>query len=139
MKVGLTDDGTLIIADVARGRWEWPDALRNIGQVARMDGRSVHQGIEDVGVQKGMYQLLMREPSLVGLTIRPVKVDTDKITRTNPWLARAEQGKVVLVRGNWNAAWLDEVLAFPESVHDDQVDGTSGAVQMLTRTGVLFG
>lgn len=129
-KVGLRDD-RLVVADVVRGRLEWPDAIRTIGSTAKADGIAVTQGIEDVGVQKGMYQLLMREPELVGLKFVPVPVNRDKIVRCGPWLARAEQGKVALVRGNWNAAFLDEVCAFPETKHDDQVDAVSGAVQML--------
>jgi predicted phage terminase large subunit-like protein len=134
-KVGLTDDGTLVIADITRGRWEWPTALRIIADTARADGPSTQQGIEDVGVQKGMYQLLLAEPTLAGLTFLPVKVTTDKITRVNPWLARAEQSKVALVRANWNYSFLDEACAFPEVNHDDQVDAVSGAVQMLSRVG----
>lgn len=135
-KVGLASDGALVIADIVRGRWEWPDAIRAIGQTAKMDGPAVTQGIEDVGVQKGLYQMLIREPSLVGLPFVPVGVHKDKLTRATPWLARAEQSKVDLVRGNWNAAFLDEVCAFPEVNHDDQVDAVSGAVQMLSTTGV---
>jgi len=137
-KVGRTDDGRLIIASVVRGRWEWPDAVRIIGNTARADGPTVWQGIEDVGVQKGMYQFLQREPTLMGLTFRPISVHKDKLTRFTPWLARAEQGKVALVRGAWNNGAIDEICAFPEAEHDDQVDAISGAVQMLTRTGVFF-
>jgi predicted phage terminase large subunit-like protein len=129
-RVGLHDD-TLIVSDVVRGRWEWPVALRIIGDTARSDGTAVAQGIEDVGVQKGMTQMLLREPTLAGLSIRPIPIHKDKLIRSGPWLARAEQGKVAIVRGAWNAAWLDEVCAFPEASHDDQVDAVSGAVQML--------
>jgi predicted phage terminase large subunit-like protein len=135
VKVGVTSDGTIVIVDVQRGRWEWPTALRIIGDTSRMDGPSVTQGVEDVGMQKGMYQMLLAEPSLANIPFVPVKVTTDKMTRATPWLARAEQGKVVLVRGGWNAAWLDEVCGFPESAHDDQVDGTSGSVSMLGTGG----
>lgn len=138
-KVGMTNDGDLIIAHVARGRWEWPKALRVIGETAKSDGLRVRQGIENVGLQLGMHQLLMREPTLAGLTFQAVRPEKDKITRASPWLARAEQGKVKVVRGAWNAAWLDEVCAFPEVRHDDQVDAVSGAVQMVTRVGVFFG
>jgi len=130
-KVGVTSSGGIFVANVVRGRWEWPDALRIIAETARSDGTGVTQGVEDVGTQKGMFQLLMNEPSLVGLPIRPVTVQTDKMTRAMPWLARAEQGKVTLMRAPWNAAFLDEVCGFPETEHDDQVDAVSGAVQML--------
>ena len=106
-----------------------------ISDTARADGPGVQQGIEDVGTQKGMLQILLAEPSLAGVTFLPVPVLADKVARVNPWLARAEQGKIALVRGEWNASFLDEVCAFPEVNHDDQVDAVSGAVQMLSRVG----
>ena len=130
-KVGLTRKGLLVIADVARGRWEWPDAVKVIGNTALADGGPVRQGIEAAGVQRGMHQILMREPSLVKVGFWPIEVTKDKMARCNPWLARAEQGLVALVRGEWNQSWLDEVCAFPETEHDDQVDAVSGAVDML--------
>lgn len=130
-KVGLTQNGDLILADMVRGRWEWPTALQMISDTARADGVAVIQGVEDVGVQKGMFQMLMAEPQLVGLAFRPITVHRDKLTRAMPWLARAEQGKLKMVRGEWNAAALDEICAFPESAHDDIVDAVSGAVQLL--------
>ena len=38
---------------------------------------------------------------------------------------------MVLVRGAWNEAFLEEVCRFPNGPHDDQVDAVSLAVQML--------
>jgi len=135
VKVGLCQDGMLVVADVVRGRWEWPDIVKVIGATAKSDGPAVVQGIEDVGTQKGMLQLLQREPSLTGLAFVPVQVHADKVTRCNPWLARAEQGKLALIRGTWNADYINEVCAFPEADHDDMVDATSAAMQMLSLSG----
>lgn len=137
-KVGFTSKGFVVIADVVRGRWEWPDALTVIKETALMDGSAVMQGVEAAGTQRGMYQMLIREPRLVGVPLQSVEVVADKLTRAAPWLARAEQSKVALVRAAWNAGFLDEVCAFPETEHDDQVDGVSGAVQMLGTGGIFF-
>jgi len=35
------------------------------------------------------------------------------------------------VRAPWNDEFIAESVAFPRGRHDDQVDGVSGAVQML--------
>ena len=137
-KVGLAQDGTLVITDMAHGRWEWPDALKVIVNTARSDGVAVQQGIEDVGTQKGMCQTIMRDPLAVGLSFRPVVPHSDKLTRANPWLARAEQGKLALVRGAWNAGFIDEACSFPEADHDDRVDAVSGAVAMLDRHNLTY-
>jgi phage terminase large subunit-like protein len=36
------------------------------------------------------------------------------------------------VRGRWNDPFLQELEAFPEGSHDDQVDALSGAFAALT-------
>jgi predicted phage terminase large subunit-like protein len=131
VKVGLDADGTAYILDLVHGRWEWPTLIRIIGQTARGDGPGVAQTIETVGVQRGMLDLLRAEPNLADIPFRGVTPLADKIARANTWLARAEQGKVKLLRAKWNAAWLDEICAFPEAEHDDIVDATSGAFSGL--------
>jgi predicted phage terminase large subunit-like protein len=128
-RCALASDGTLYIADMVRGRWEWPDARRIIIDTALSD--NCPQGVERVAFQLAAVQELMRERSLANTSLTELVPDKDKVARALPWLARAEQGKVSLVRGAWNAAFLDEVCAFPEVQHDDMVDAVSGAVQML--------
>lgn len=137
-KLGMMRDGIVIIADIVRGRWEWPDAVKIIAATAKMDGAGVSQGIESVGVQKGMYQTLMRDPTLVGLAFKPIKVQKDKLTRAMPLLARAEAKNIALVRGAWNKVFIDEACAFPETKHDDQVDAVSGAMQMLMTSKAFY-
>jgi len=128
-KCALSSDGTLYIADMVRGRWEWPEARRIIIDTALSDRCAI--GVERVAFQLAAVQELMREPALAATTLREIVPDKDKIARCLPWLARAEQGKVALARGAWNAAFLDEACSFPEVAHDDQVDAVSGAVTMM--------
>ena len=127
VRLGLDADGNAYILDCVRGRWEWPALVRVIAQTALADGSTVQQSVETTGTQKGMLDLLLAEPSLAAVPFRGIAPVADKIARANTWLARAEQNKVKLLRGAWNAAWLDEICAFPEAEHDDQVDATSGA------------
>lgn len=128
--VGM-DGNDVYICDVVRGQWDWPTAIQVISNTARSDGPDVWQYIETGGTQKGMLDLLMAEPKLANLPFTGVVPEKDKITRANPWLARAEQRHVHLVAGAWNKVFLDEVCAFPESEHDDQVDAVSGAVAAM--------
>lgn len=135
VKIGLDADGYAYVLDVVRGRWEWPALVRVIGQAALADGAAVGQTVETGGTQRGMLDLLLAEPGLAGLAFRGVAPVGDKVQRANPWLARAEQGKVRLLRAAWNDAWLDEVCAFPAAEHDDMVDATSGAFAALGHSG----
>jgi predicted phage terminase large subunit-like protein len=137
-RMGMMSDGTVVIADVVTGQMEWPDAVRCIANTALMDGRAVKQGIEVVSAQVGVLQTLLRDPLLLAHTFTPIEVHRDKLTRALPLVARSEQGKLAIVRGNWNQKFLDELCAFPESPHDDQVDACSGGMTLLaTPTGAI--
>jgi predicted phage terminase large subunit-like protein len=138
VRVGLDDDGNAYIIDMVHDRLEWPALLRLITQTALADGTDVQQSIETAGVQKGLLDLLLAEPALASIAVRGIQPVGDKLTRANAWLARAEQGKVKLLRGTWNQAWLDEICAFPESEHDDIVDATSGAFATIGQSRSVF-
>jgi predicted phage terminase large subunit-like protein len=131
-KMGMQADGTVVISDMVYGQMEWPDAVRCIENTARLDGTSVRQGIECVSAQVGVLQTLLRDPMLLAYTFTPIEVHRDKLTRALPLVARSEQGKFAIVRGAWNQKYLDELCAFPESAHDDQVDACSGGMTLLS-------
>ncbi len=131
-KIGMAQDGTVVIADMAHGQMEWPDAIRLIANTSVLDGTAVRQGVECVSAQTGALQTLLRDPQLLAHTFTPIEVHRDKLTRALPLVARSEQGKLAIVRGPWNQKFLDELCAFPESAHDDMVDACSGGMTLLT-------
>ena len=113
-------------------RLEYPDQRRFV--VDRMiNERDTEHGIEDAMHAKAFIQDLRREPNLARCAIRLVRVTTDKFTRALAWANRAEEGKVILVRGPWLKPFLDEACSFPNAPHDDMVDAVSLAVQMIDR------
>ena len=121
-----------------RGRWEWPDARRVMIQTMQAEPNGYHV------VEKALHGLaalqeLRREPGVSHVALRGVDVDRDKLTRALPWVARAESGKVALVRGNWVGAFLDEAVQFPNGQHDDQIDAVSGALPLLARNNSALG
>ena len=134
--VGMGDDGVLYIRDMVRGRWEWPDARRIITQTMQSEPLVIH-AIEEAMHGLAAVQELRRDPSLAGVALRGVRVEKDKLQRALPWAARAEGGKVALVRGAWIGAFLDEVCQFDGTgaTHDDQVDTVSGALELVRRGG----
>ncbi len=129
--VGRHADGRWCIADMRRGRWEYPDAKKVILQQAKVDGREVTIGIEDTSSGIALLQDLRRAPEAAGLTIKAVKVTTDKSVRAGPCASAAEGGLVTLCqelgRERWIGAFLDECDSFPMGSHDDQIDAMSGA------------
>jgi len=131
-RCALDGEGNLYIADGFRQRIEYPDQRRFIIERMQAEPDTEH-GIEEALHGRAIVQDLRRERHLAGSVFRGVKVTADKITRASAWAARAEDGKVILVRGAWIAEFLDEVCNFPNARHDDQVDAVSIAVQMIEK------
>ena len=122
--------GDLYIADGFRKRIEYPEQRRYITGRIREECDTEH-GIEQALHGQAFLQVLRREERISGAAFRGIRVETDKFTRALAWSNRAEEGKVVLVRGAWIADFIDEVCQFPNGAHDDQVDAVSLAVQMI--------
>jgi predicted phage terminase large subunit-like protein len=57
----------------------------------------------------------------------------DKVTRADPLASQCEAKNVRVVRGPWNAAFRNELIAFPVGKNDDQVDAASGAFSKVSR------
>ena len=64
----------------------------------------------------------------------PIPVSTDKPARLMAQSAKFENGQVLLPRdAPWLGVYQHEMLSFPNSRYDDQVDSTSQALKYLTR------
>ena len=57
----------------------------------------------------------------------------DKAYRADPFAAQCQHGFVKLLEGWWNGAFVDELCAFPNGAHDDQVDAVCSAFRILLR------
>ena len=77
--------------------------------------------------QAGKEQAQSYIRNLAGFNVKSRPVNGSKITRAEPFAAQWQQGNVLLLEGNWNGAFLDELEGFPDALHDDQVDAASDA------------
>lgn len=136
-EVALAEDGTLYVRNMIRGRWEWPDAKKIIVSTM-LSGNGTQHGIEEAMHGLAAVQELRRDRTLANVVLRGIRVDKDKVSRALSWAARAEAGKVRLVEGSWVAGFLDEICAFPQGSHDDQVDTVSGGNQMLSGRQIMM-
>jgi predicted phage terminase large subunit-like protein len=55
----------------------------------------------------------------------------DKITRAKALAAQSLAGNVKLLRGDWNETWLNHMHGQPDLPHDDIMDASSGAFNVL--------
>jgi phage terminase large subunit-like protein len=92
--------------------------------------------IESVMFQSTFVRELLNRTNLPAV---PVVPDRDKVTRARPLAARYEAGKVYHLRSAPGLAdFEDELIAFPNGAHDDQVDAAAygadlGRAQVLAR------
>jgi len=134
MKGVLDRHGTIFIVDMIRKRISSGKTEVLTKQTAEIDGKRVQVWIEQEPGSSGKFVVHhYRKKVLLGYTVKSDKVTGSKLSRAEPYQATAEAGNIKLVRGPWNAVFLDEHDAFiTPGVHDDTVDGGSGMYKALT-------
>lgn len=105
-----------------------------IKQTAAVDGQQTMIRIEQEPGSAGVDVIdHYARYVLQGYNFKGIRSTGSKVSRAGAIATAAEMGNVYIVRGAWNAAFLEEVSVFPnEAYHDDQVDAVSGAYNALT-------
>ena len=129
-------DGTYYVLHVARDRKRAAGVLKLIKGTAQADGIPCTVALELDPAQAGKAEGEWHVRELAGFDVRLIPPQGDKETRARPASAQAEAGKIKLLKGPWNKAFIDELENFPKGKHDDQVDGLSGAVNYLESNNV---
>lgn len=123
------------IIDMFHDKLAWPAMKREMVRLALLEKRELNANrlaMEAVvGFQIG-YEEVRQE--LIG-EVRVTKRNpaSDKLLRAQPWFNKVDAGKVFMVLGKWNRAFLDELTVFPDGDHDDQVDAVSIAFEDFTK------
>jgi predicted phage terminase large subunit-like protein len=117
------------LLELVRLRLDYPALRRKVVEMYhRCHGATIL--IEDAGSGTSLIQDLKAQ-NIPAIPIRP---EGDKIMRMAAQSAKIEAGAVHLPR---HAPWLDdlrtEILAFPNGLHDDQVDSISQALSWMSR------
>lgn len=126
-KLGRLDDGRYVIADMARMRVGPDQRDATMASIASQDGRGVKISIPQDPGQAGKTQVLYLTRALAGYNVKSSPETGDKITRAEPFAAQVNAGNVLMLRGDWNTALMNEMRIFPNGTHDDQIDSLSRA------------
>jgi predicted phage terminase large subunit-like protein len=138
-KGGKTDDWSVCtvwgesetgyhLIDLWRGRVEFPELKRQVVALNDRD-RPAAIIVKDAASGQSLIQELRRGTRLPVLPVRP---DRDKVRRLTAVTPLIEAGRVLLPeRAPWLADYVDEMSAFPNGEHDDQVDSSSQALGWL--------
>jgi predicted phage terminase large subunit-like protein len=112
-----------------------PEEVRQtVRNVAAADGYGTKIWIPRDPAQAGADQADSYIRMLSGYRVEAERVSGDKATRADAAACQANIGRLGILRAPWNAAFIEELAAFPRGVHDDQVDALSLAFSKLEQT-----
>jgi len=135
-KMTMTSDGLFFITSMVRDRLTPRRVETLVRQVADMDGPGVPIWMEQEPGSSGKTVIdYYRRNILRGFEFRGNAVHIAKTQRWGPLASQAEAGNVLLVRGPWNEAFLDEIDIAPDGPFVDQADAASGALEKLSGIG----
>lgn len=126
-KIGLTRDGRIIIMNIVRGRWTPHGVYDVVQRTAEDDGTSVRISIPTDPGAAGVSVKAQFAKNLAGYDVRFTPETGSKEQRALPLSSQAEAGNVYYLKGDWNAAFFDEITNFPNSTYKDQVDACTRA------------
>ncbi|MFE1602093.1 phage terminase large subunit [Methylobacterium sp. ID0610] len=139
VKLARTPDGRFVVADVRRERLSPGGVVRLILATAAEDGPACRIALPQDPGQAGKAQAEDLIRQLAGYDARASPESGDKLTRAAPVSAQGEAGNLLLLDGPWNAAFLDELAAFPNGAFLDQVDALSRAFWTLNGPRRAYG
>lgn len=126
--------GDLYIRHVDRRRGSPTDTERMLEEVSVEDRNQIANVRisvpQDPGFGGKAFKWRVSE-ILIGFNYVCTPETGDKVTRAEPFAAQVGAERVHLLRGDWNAEYLDELRNFPGGAIKDQVDASSRAFMEL--------
>jgi len=136
VKLARLEDGRFAILDLVRRR-DGPAAVEElIVATAVGDGPGVRISLPQDPGQAGKYQVQQLVRRLAGYRVASNVEAGPKEQRAGPVATQVDAGNVVMVRADWNQAFLDEIRDFPNGSKDDQVDALSRAFMAIASIGL---
>jgi len=133
--MGQDEQNRFWIDDVIRVQMDSGEREKLIKQTTQLDGPDVIAGVEQEPGSGGKESAENTVRNLAGFITEIVRPTGDKVTRALPFSAQVNIGNVYMRKAEWNKAYLNELILFPNSKYKDQVDASSGAFTILTQTG----
>ena len=130
-KLGKLRDGRFVIGGMEREQFtsDKRDALMR--NTASRDGRSVRISLPQDPGQAGKSQALALTRMLAGYSVHTSPESGDKVTRAELFGSQVNAGNVLMLRGAWNDALIEEMRLFPNGSFDDQIDSLSRSFEAL--------
>lgn len=124
------------VANARQGQWATDERDRIIRETAESDQTAygaVAQSLPQDPGAAGKSQAWAFVKLLDGFTVETTTESGDKATRADPLSSQWNAGNVEIVRGAWNRAYLEAMLAFPQGKNDHYTDASSRAYARLSK------
>lgn len=138
----LVKNGKLYLLEAGRGKWEAPELMKQIREIyhkwkyTEKGGYLTKMLIEDSSSGATLAPILKQETDNNGyfFNIETIKPTSDKKSRLLASSVFIENGDMLFPKGDidWWPDFKKELLSFPGSKHDDQVDALTQCIQFAT-------
>ena len=130
-KIGKLPDGRFVIADMVRMKAGPDDRDAAMLNTAKRDGYLCKVSIPQDPGQAGKTQVTYLVRQFAGFNVSATPESGEKAQRALPLAAQINVGNVLLLKGEWNDALIQEMRMFPNGKYKDQVDACSRAFSEL--------
>lgn len=134
---GGVHDGIFYIVDVIAFRKSPGQSEAIIRDTAEADGHEVDISSEEEKGSSGKWTSEYLRQVLKGYNYFSDPVQGQKEERASKWAAKAEFGRVRLLRGEWNKEFLKQAGSFPRAKRDI-IDATSGIYKLAVGPMVVL-
>lgn len=131
VKIAKDKEGNFYVVDVIRERVSPAQLEKLMLQTAQIDGYNCAISIPQDPGAAGKIVVDHAIKKLSGYAVTSSTETGSKRLRVQAFAAQLEAGNVSLLKGDWNAAYIDELCNFPTGKNDDQVDASSRAFNEL--------
>ncbi len=139
-KLGLLNDGRILIAHMHRHQWSSADVDALIINTAHADGHDCFVREEQEPGSAGVAVIQQRQRRLMGYLYNGIRSTGEKVVRWQPFSVHVNNGNVLVAPGGWVREMVSEMEAAPRSRKDDQLDALALAYNQLTlavQTGLV--
>jgi len=138
-QIGAKWDNNYVILSSIDKYLEMPELLKFIPNYINSSGVTVAMTlVEPKASGKSIKQMIYNETKLNIAEIKTKFVNTSKIENARACSPYIESGRVILIKGSWNDAFLQQVGMFPNGKHDEHIDLTAYGIERNLMTNEFF-
>ena len=109
---------------------EMPELLKFLPNHIISSGVKVNMSlVEPKASGKSLVQLIRQQTNINITEIKSTFVNSSKIDNARTCSHFIEGGRVILIKGSWNEAFLHQIAIFPNGKHDEHIDLTCYGIE----------